>query len=60
MLSVRESPRNVVTLVRMCGRLFALTRAGEKLHIRKLPKREREPPLPGTGTVVPFRPRKVE
>ncbi len=52
--SVRKSLSNVVTLVWMSGKCFALERAGRKVQVRPIKRRHREPPVPGTGVVLPF------
>lgn len=50
--SVKKCP-NVVTLVRMCGRLYAVSRRGDRVAVRFIPKRARERPT-RPGVVVPF------
>lgn len=52
-VSVRNCPPNVITLVRMCGRLYAVSRCGDRVAVRFVPKRERTRPA-RPGVVVPF------
>jgi len=49
---VKECP-TVVTLVRMSGRLYAISRRGDRAVVRYIPKRARERPA-RPGVVVPF------
>ncbi|WP_427852894.1 hypothetical protein [Stenotrophomonas acidaminiphila] len=51
--SVRNARPDVVTLVRMCGRLYAISRRGDRVAVRFIPKRERQRPT-RPGVVVPF------
>lgn len=44
---------NVVVLQRMCGRLYAISRRGDRVSARFIPKRVRERPT-RPGVVVPF------
>ena len=51
--SVRKNPPNVVTLQRMCGRIYVISRRGDRVKARLVEPRKRErPTLP--GVVVPF------
>lgn len=51
--SVRNYPHNVVRIERMCGRLYAVSRRGDRVVVRYMRRRERErPALP--GVVVRF------
>ncbi|MNM28141.1 hypothetical protein D3C81_386500 [compost metagenome] len=52
-VSVRNYPPNVITLVRMCGRLYAVSRAGSRVAVRLIQKRERKRPT-RPGVVAPF------
>ncbi len=54
--SVRKPRSNVVDLKFqwISGKCFALIRQGRRVDVRPYPRKRREPPLPGTGTVVPF------
>lgn len=53
MESVEKCPQNVVVLQRMCGRLYAISRRGDRVSVRFIPKRERQRPA-RPGVVVPF------
>ncbi len=53
MESVEKCPQNVVVLQRMCGRLYAISRRGDRVSVRFIPKRERQRPT-RPGVVVPF------
>lgn len=51
--SGRNCPPNVVTLQRMCGRIYVISRRGDRVKARLIEPRKRErPTLP--GVVVPF------
>ena len=53
--SLRKSPSNVVHLVWMKGRCFALDRTGKKARVRPLKRKKHEPREAGAvGVVVPF------
>lgn len=53
MESVEKCPQNVVVLQRMCGRLYAISRQGDRVSVRYIPKRTPERPT-RPGVVVPF------
>lgn len=53
MESVEKCPQNVVVLQRMCGRLYAISRRGDRVSVRFIPKRERQRPA-RPGVVVRF------
>lgn len=42
----------IVELVPVAGRLFVLRRYGDRVQITRVERRN--PPAPGSGTVVPF------
>jgi len=51
--SVQRAGANVVTLQRMCGRIYVISRVGDRVKARLVEPRKRErPTLP--GVVVPF------
>lgn len=51
--SGRKSASNVLTLQRMCGRIYVISRRGDRVHARLVEPRKRErPTLP--CVVVPF------
>jgi len=50
---VEKCPQNVVLLKRMCGRLYVISRRGDRAVVRFIPKRARERPT-RPGVVVPF------
>lgn len=52
-VSARNAPPNVITLVRMCGKLFVVRRQGARVRVDPAPRRHREPPI-ASGVVVPF------
>ena len=52
-VSVRNCASNVLTLQRMCGRIYVISRVGDRVKARLVEPRKRErPTLP--GVVVPF------
>lgn len=51
--SERKSAPNVLTLQRMCGRIYVISRRGDRVHARLVEPRKRERPTQ-TGDVVPF------
>jgi len=51
--SGRKSAPNVLTLQRMCGRIYVISRRGDRVHARLVEPRKRERPTQ-TGDVVPF------
>lgn len=50
----QSAEANVVTLVRVGGRCFALRRIGERVHVTPIKQRDRPTLVFVSGNVVPF------